>query len=180
MARLLVDGYNVIRRDPVLRRLELSDPEASRAELVRLLGHHALQSFEVVVVFDGTAPMDATRSSKFVQIRYTHPRTADAVIIAMCRPSDVVVTDDRELASATLSAGPKVWGVTKLLDKVRPVGRTGPASAGSRDKPAELPTAPLRRFKACASCMFSTRDDWIMLCEEDSALGTAKNFRTSW
>ncbi len=180
MARLLVDGYNVIRRDPTLRKLEARDPEASRAELVRLLGHHSLQSFQVILVFDGTAPTNATRSSKFVQVRYTHPRTADAVIIAMCQPSDVVVTDDRELASATLSAGPKVWGVTKLLGRLRAAGRTGQGGSAQREKPSEPRVEALRRFDVCPTCMFYSRDDWIMLCEEDGALGGPANYRKGW
>lgn len=180
MGRLLVDGYNVIRRDPALHELESQSPILGRAALLRLLNHGALSRYEVWAVFDGTPPAGERLSPGRVKVLHSRSQTADSLIAHVCSSQDVVVTDDLGLAAETLRAGPQVWSVRKLIEKVRPVAvrRRGPAS--SAEKPL-VPRPPrLRGFDVCPRCMFSDRDDWIMLCEEDSNLRRPKNFREGW
>jgi hypothetical protein len=180
VARLLVDGYNVIRRDPILRELERQDPLASRAELLRLLHHSSLRGYTVTVVFDGVAPAGDRPWAGGVRVIHSREQTADALIAHLCGPRDVVVTDDRTLAADTLPAGPRIWSVAKLLEMVRPRGRGRPGVQPAEEQ-ARTPSYPrLRRFDACRRCLFSGRDDWIMLCEEDSELGRPRNFRERW
>lgn len=180
MGRLLVDGYNVIRRDRALRELERRNPVAGREELLRLLAHGALHCYEVVVVFDG-APPDGSpvpRGGR-IHVRHSYDETADSVIAVLCRAGDTVVTDDRGLAADTLDAGPEVWSVAKLLETVRPMRKKSIPPASSPE-PAGMSYPRLRRFDVCPRCMFAERDDWVMLCEEDSLLGKPRNFREGW
>jgi predicted RNA-binding protein with PIN domain len=179
MARLLVDALNVIRRDSSLRELERIDPIGARMELVRLLGHHTLRRYEIVLVFDGKPAQNELLSARNIRAYYSWDQTADDLIASMCGLRDVVVTDDRRLVADTLDAGPKVWSTTKLLETVRPRRRPASAPATPIAKPT-LEPSPLRRFEACSRCLFARRDDWLMLCEEDSALGQPQNFRERW
>lgn len=179
MPRLLVDALNVIRRDSALRELEQRDPIGVRTELVRLLGHHTLRRYEIVVVFDGVPTPDEQLAARNVRAYYSWDETADDLIAIMCGSGDVVVTDDRRLVADTLQAGPLVWTTTKLLEAVRPRRRPTTAPDTPIAKPAPEPS-PLRRFEACSRCLFARRDDWLMLCEEDRALGQPRNFRESW
>lgn len=176
MDTLYVDGYNVIRRDPALHKLELRDQPAARAELVRLLNHSSLNRYRVVIVFDGPPPTYERLVRGRVGVVYSRARTADEVIVQGCTARDVVVTDDAGLAYETLRDGPLIWSVETLLRKVRPARppRTGIPQA---DKPAAV---SLRRFDVCKRCKFYDRDDWILLCEEDSLAGRPKNFREAW
>ena len=61
---------------------------------------------------------------------------------------------------------------------------TGGGRGARRELPAEdtpaLRYPRLRRFDVCPRCLFRERDDWVMLCEEDSALGRPRNFRERW
>ncbi len=181
MGRLLVDGYNVIRRDPPMRELEERDPAAARTELLRLLEHHSLRRYQVVVVFDGLAPAGPPPRAGRVRIRFSHAETADALIARMCTSSDVVVTDDRGLAADTLQKGPAVWSVARLTEMVRPARRARHRQPDRAEPPPVRMQYPrLRRFDLCPRCIFAERDDWVMLCEEDSLLGRPRNFREEW
>lgn len=183
MGRLLVDGYNVIRRDPVLRELEQRDPLAARADLLRLLNHHSLNPWEVLVIFDGAPPLGERPVVSRARVIHSRGESADVLIVSLCGPHDVVVTDDQGLRASTLLAGPQVWSVEKLLRRVSPAARRVQRRLGqSAEEPARpAPPAPgLRTFAVCPRCKFYDRDDWIMLCEEDGALGRPRNFREEW
>ncbi|MBA2364229.1 MAG: NYN domain-containing protein [Chloroflexia bacterium] len=179
MALLLVDALNVIRRDSALRELEQRDPSSARTELVRLLGHHSLRRYKIALVFDGAPTPNERLSAGHIQAYYSWDQTADDLIARMCGSGDIVVTDDRRLVADTLQAGPMIWNTAKLLEAVRP-RRRHPRTAGTLTaKPAPEATL-LRRFEVCPQCLFARRDDWLMLCEEDSALGKPRNFRDRW
>lgn len=179
MGRLLVDGYNVIRRDAALRALEGQNPSYARCELVGMLGHHSLSRYDVVVVFDGVAPAGERLTPGQVKVLHSRAQTADALIANISNAHDVVVTDDRGLVADTLEAGPRVWRVSKLLDLVRPAGRQR-RRMPVPEKPGPPRTVKLRSFGVCSRCKFYDRDDWIMLCEEDSLNGAPTNFREQW
>ena len=180
MGRLIIDGYNVIRTDPELRALEDRNPLAARAELARLLAHHSLAAYDVLLVFDGVPPLGEPPKRGRVRLLYGRDRSADALIAEVARASDVVVTNDRALAAATLEGGPLVWGVERLLGKVRPADRRAKGREPRREERPTPRVRGLRRFDACPRCLFYKRDDWLMLCEEDAALGAPQNFREGW
>ncbi|MBI2206195.1 MAG: NYN domain-containing protein [Candidatus Rokubacteria bacterium] len=78
----LVDGYNVIRREPDLAGAEERGLQAGRAALLRLVGDAARRSGErFTVVFDG-APVGAPAGSAGqVEIVFSRPpQKADDVL----------------------------------------------------------------------------------------------------
>lgn len=180
MGRLLVDGYNVIRTDPALSAVERRDPPAARAELARLLAHHSLAPYDVLLVFDGVPPQGEPPKRGRVRLLYGRERSADAVIAEIGGAGDVVVTNDRALAAATLDGGPLVWSVERLLGMVRRGVRRVKRRQPRREERPTPRVRGLRRFDVCPRCLFYTRDDWLMLCEEDGALGGPRNFREGW
>jgi predicted RNA-binding protein with PIN domain len=120
MRHIIVDGYNVIRRDPALNAL-INGPHglerAREALLTRLGGSPRLAKDELTVVFD--AANVAGRSSESVERRSARLRIvysasgeiADAVIkrlaeqmLARREPGLVVVTDDNDIKLAVAEA----------------------------------------------------------------------------
>lgn len=106
----LVDGYNVIRREPDLAGAEERGLQAGRAALLRLVGDAARRSGErFTVVFDG-APVGAPAGSAGqVEIVFSRPpQKADDVLRTLAqrwREAAVVVTSDRMVQDAARRAG---------------------------------------------------------------------------
>ncbi|MHB1415075.1 MAG: NYN domain-containing protein [Chloroflexota bacterium] len=114
MPRLtIVDGYNVIRRDPALSRLERQSLETAREALVRRLATDArLRKDEVTVVFDGgKGGLAFEHSERRGGVRLIFSRfgeTADEVIkrLVNAASGDVrVISNDRELRDHTARQG---------------------------------------------------------------------------
>lgn len=111
---IVVDGYNVIRRLPELRRQEAQGLEAGRDALVRMLaayrrarGHH-----RITVVFDGAAHpvgLGGTGRVAGIDVRYSRAgETADAVILRLARQGGagaLVVSSDRSVAQGAAACG---------------------------------------------------------------------------
>jgi predicted RNA-binding protein with PIN domain len=128
MKRLvLVDGYNLIRNDPMLAAIEARSLEAGRRALVsRMLTSFDHLSNDITVVFDGAnAPSPAPASERLGQVRVVYSRqgeTADTVILRMIaaepagRPL-LVLSDDNELRTAAQRHGGIVGGAA---DRARP------------------------------------------------------------
>jgi len=103
----LLDGYNVIRRDPELSALDRGSLEEGRNALLRLVAHAAGGSADdFIVVFDGvratatTAPPGGRR----VRVIFSRPPDkADDVLARLARqhgPGATVVTSDRTVQDA--------------------------------------------------------------------------------
>ncbi|PZR97786.1 MAG: hypothetical protein DLM69_09370 [Candidatus Chloroheliales bacterium] len=120
MRHIIVDGYNVIRRDPILNAL-ISGPQglerAREALLTRLAGSPRLAKDQLTVVFD--AADIAGRSSDSIERRNPRLRIvfsasgeiADAVIkrlaeqaLARHEPGLVVITEDSDIRLAVAEA----------------------------------------------------------------------------
>jgi predicted RNA-binding protein with PIN domain len=118
--RWLIDGYNVIRRDPDLRGREAESLEAGRAALLRLVANLARRSGdEFVVVFDG-APVAAPPSSGGrVRVLFSRrPESADEVLgrlAAQWREGAVVVSSDRTVQGAARRAGATALEAERFL-----------------------------------------------------------------
>ena len=124
--RIIIDGYNLIRRIPELRALERDDLEAGRDGLVSELStYRAGKGHRITVVFDGTGSVHLGGGSEKVAgiaVRYSpRGRTADSVIKEMCRGSeaDLVVTGDREITDVARKAGVTVVSPDLFWDKVQ-------------------------------------------------------------
>lgn len=108
--RWLIDGYNVIRRDPDLRGREAESLEAGRAALIHLVARQARESREdFTLVFDGARVTGGAPSAGRVQVLFSRPpRTADDELIRLARQHGagaVVVSSDRKIQDAARRSG---------------------------------------------------------------------------
>jgi predicted RNA-binding protein with PIN domain len=111
--RWLIDGYNVIRRDPDLRAREAESLESGRTALMRLVAGAARASGDpFVVVFDGarrTGGTPAGAPGAQVQAIFSRPpESADDVLVRLAgqwREGAIVVSADRTVHSAARRAG---------------------------------------------------------------------------
>jgi predicted RNA-binding protein with PIN domain len=129
---ILVDGYNVIRRDPGLARFERASLEQARDVLVACLNASpAFRGDEIICVFDGANSAEAgvygPRGFQRGRVRivFSAPgESADTVLkrFAANLPSEVVVvTADNEVRAAVQAAGADVTNLA-------------PRSAGTRSR----------------------------------------------
>jgi predicted RNA-binding protein with PIN domain len=108
--RWLIDGYNVIRRDPDLRAHEAESLQAGRSALLALLARVAARlSDDFTVVFDGARRTGGVPSAGRVQVVFSRPpETADDVLrrlAAALREGAIVVTSDRAVRDSARRAG---------------------------------------------------------------------------
>lgn len=133
---LVIDGYNLIRQTPELRRYDKEDLEQGRKMLLKeLLTYQRLKKHALTVVFDGWMEGHFSEShAKIGGITVVFSRrgeTADAVIkrlVAQEKGDAVVVTSDRDLAYACSKAGceviPSLEFAAKMED-ARSLGEKG-------------------------------------------------------
>jgi predicted RNA-binding protein with PIN domain len=122
--RWLIDGYNVIRRDPDLAQHEAHTLEDGRAALLRLVAGAARASGDpFTVVFDG-ARRGAAAGGGQVQVTFSRPpETADDVLRRLAgelRSGAVVVSSDRAVRDAAARAGAAVVTAEQFLDALDP------------------------------------------------------------
>ncbi|NOY87577.1 MAG: NYN domain-containing protein [Deltaproteobacteria bacterium] len=110
--RILIDGYNIIRRIPELSALDRADMEEGRDYLIgELSRYRSGKGHGIVVVFDGAGSYhlgDRGSRVKGITVIYSRQgRSADDVIAALCREgkADLLVTADRELCQRAERAG---------------------------------------------------------------------------
>lgn len=130
--RIVVDGYNLIRRSPELSILDRQDLELGREGLLKLLTpYQRLKGHRITVVFDGREGGPPLRHQEMrgglTVIFSRRGESADEVIKQLSGPGTVVVTSDRELQSASLRAGAVALGAeafwVKLLEAVYRLGK---------------------------------------------------------
>lgn len=119
--RWLIDGYNVIRRDPDLRARETDGLQAGRAALLAVLARVAARIPDTfTVVFDGARRHDDSTVAGRVQVQFSRPpETADDVLRRLAgslREGAVVVTSDRAVQDTARRAGAVVVGAEAFLD----------------------------------------------------------------
>lgn len=98
----LIDGYNLIKRNPQLAAKRLED---GRQALISYIEHNELQGSrrnEVTVVFDGKPGMYGHPATSYVRVVFTEYETADDLIKFQVqetknRKSLIIVTDDKQL-----------------------------------------------------------------------------------
>ena len=121
--RWLIDGYNVIRRDPELAGIDRRSLEEGRDALLRLLARVAhVSPDEFVVVFDGVRSAAVSPSAGRVRVIFSRPpEKADDVLVRLARQGGAgatVVTSDRMVQTATHRAHAAVVGAEAFLDRV--------------------------------------------------------------
>src|SRR5438128_11384668 len=119
--RWLIDGYNVIRRDPELRAREAESLEAGRRALLHLIARarRGLQD-ELTVVFDGARiAAGATKAGRIRVVFSRPPLTADDELMRLARQlrsGAVVVTSDRKIQDTARRAGSAVLTAEQFLE----------------------------------------------------------------
>lgn len=105
--RWLVDGYNVIRREPGLSAREQVSLQAGRDALCRMLAAAArVSGDQFTVVFDGTRGGGAAASGRGVRVLFSRaPERADHVIARLAGAGVAVVSSDGEVRRAADRAG---------------------------------------------------------------------------
>ncbi len=130
--RIVVDGYNLIRRSPQLSILDREGLELGREGLLKLLiPYQRLKGHRITVVFDGREggfPLRHQETRGGLTVIFSRRgEPADEVIRQLSGPGTVVVTSDRELQSASLRAGAVALGAeafwAKLLEAVSRLGK---------------------------------------------------------
>ena len=146
----LIDGYNVIRRDPALASRERVSLEAGRDALCRLLGTVARASGDrFTVVFDG-AGSGGSGGGGAVRMFFSSAReSADRVLARMAQRGGAVVSNDRDVRRAAARAGALAISADGFLARLDGVAeapdRTGaPADRAPymKDEEAEAPAGP--------------------------------------
>jgi predicted RNA-binding protein with PIN domain len=128
---VLVDGYNVIRRDPALARLEAISLERARDTLLTALNQSPqFRHDEVTVVFDGANSAEAgvwgarTFRRGRVRVVFSPPgESADSVLARLAAQAPrgtLVVTDDREVRGAVSRSGVDSANMTRRAQPQAP------------------------------------------------------------
>lgn len=119
--RWLLDGYNVIRRDPQMRSREaarLADGRAALLQLVAAVAQRCGDDF--TIVFDGARLAGGEPVGGRVQVVFSRPpQNADQVLIRLAtqlRDAAIVVSSDRTVRDAARRAGAAVVSADEFLD----------------------------------------------------------------
>jgi len=102
--KILIDGYNLLYKDGVLKNQAERSLEEAREQLLAAVAAYRTGDTEIVVVFDGRGGEGRRRASasRGVQVRFSrYPQTADQLILEIIerekrRRSLTVVTSDRK------------------------------------------------------------------------------------
>jgi predicted RNA-binding protein with PIN domain len=137
----LVDGYNVIRRDPALASRERVSLEAGRDALCRLLADVGRVSGErFTVVFDGAGRGGAGggKGGGAVRVLFSSAReSADRVLARMAARGGAVVSNDREVRRAAARAGAIAVSADEFLARLD--GLAAGAAPGPAPSSTDLP-----------------------------------------
>ncbi|MFQ5916056.1 MAG: NYN domain-containing protein [Nitrospinota bacterium] len=118
--RWLVDGYNVIRREPGLSAREQVSLQAGRYALCRMLTAAARASGDqFTVVFDGTRGGGTVSSSGGIRVLFSKaPERADQVLARLAGAGVAVVSNDRDVRRAADRAGAVAVTTDEFLTRV--------------------------------------------------------------
>ena len=143
--RWLVDGYNVIRRDPELKAREAESLEAGRRALLHLIaGARGAPQDEFTVVFDGARLSGGTPTPGRIRVVFSRPPlTADDELMRLARQlrnGAVVVSSDRKVQDAARRAGSAVLTAEQFLEALEvPESSSGAVTPESKDDSDEEP-----------------------------------------
>ncbi|MBX5451246.1 NYN domain-containing protein [Thermogemmatispora sp.] len=110
---ILVDGYNVIRRNPQFRAALSRSLESAREQLITQLVHRYRHTpYHVTVVFDGTGKYEQHLYERRIHIIYSrHGEKADQVIARLAREARAsghevqLFSDDSEVRQSVTRQG---------------------------------------------------------------------------
>ena len=117
----LIDGYNLIRRDPALASREAESLEAGRVALCRVLAQAARGSGDrFTVVFDGRGAGGGGIGAAGVSVVFSSAReSADRVLGRLASGGGAVVSNDREVRQAAKRAGAIAVSADEFLARMK-------------------------------------------------------------
>jgi predicted RNA-binding protein with PIN domain len=149
--RWLIDGYNVIRRDPDLRAREGESLEAGRAALLALVARVARDlSDGFTVVFDGARRTGGEPGAGRVQVIFSRPpASADDELRKLAttlREGAVVVSSDRAVRNSARRSGAVTVSAEEFLDAIEsPSSESDEDVDDEDDEPRRGPSHRLSR-----------------------------------
>jgi predicted RNA-binding protein with PIN domain len=119
---ILVDGYNVIKRDAGFQTLSVKSLTAARQLLIdQLASRYRHTPHQVIVVFDGEGVSERSTQDRRVRIIYSRSgETADSVIARLAASSRAagreveLYSDDSEVIQSVSRQGGKVGSTSQL------------------------------------------------------------------
>ncbi len=123
---ILLDGYNIIKRDPSFQSARQRGLEAARhALIIQLINRYRHTPHRVTVVFDGDAPQEQTTHQQRIRIIFSRAgESADSVIArvaaqARAEGRDVeMFSDDMEVQHSVKSVGGKAQSAAYLTSQL--------------------------------------------------------------
>ncbi len=161
--RWLIDGYNLIRRDPDLRAREEESLEAGRDALVRLVARTSRESRDdFTIVFDGARVRGGSPSGGRVQVLFSRPpRTADDELMRLARQHGagaIVVTSDRKIQDAARRANCPVLTAEQFLQRSTAESEPRPETKDEEeDQPREKRGNPRKLSKEARAAQRALR-----------------------
>jgi len=142
--RWLLDGYNIIRRDPEMRSREAARLADGRTALLHLVAAVAQRcSDDFTVVFDGARIAGGEPVGGRVQVIFSRPpQNADQVLVRLAtqlRDAGIVVSSDRTVRDAARRAGAAVVSADEFLDAA---GATEPDPQAEKENEDDEDAAP--------------------------------------
>lgn len=124
--RIVIDGYNLIRRIPELKEIDRTDLQEGRTVLLEMLAtYRSGKGHRIMVVFDGADAVHLGGSREKIRgitVRFS-PRgiSADSVILDAIRKkeADVLVSADRVLTEAASRDGVTAVSPELFWDRVQ-------------------------------------------------------------
>ncbi len=118
--RIIIDGYNVIRRTPALANAERRSLHSGREALIlQLAARYGGNAASITLVFDGAGATEARETRYNMTIIYTpHGTIADDRITSLAREETsrgnmvIVATDDQAIRKAMEALAPRAKHVS--------------------------------------------------------------------
>lgn len=145
MEKILIDGYNLLHKDPALQKMARHSLEQARETLLDQLAAYRSGDMLIQVIFDGRESAGtAARRRAGVDVRFSRPpRSADETILEIIaaaprRSSLLVVTSDvKDIGRAARAEGAR-WISSEAFLRRLHVSR-GPKARGNKIGEGEKP-----------------------------------------
>lgn len=120
---VLVDGYNVIKKNPMFRAMEIKNLANARASLIRQLQNRFSRTeHRVIVVFDGNGDKEQISHEDHIRIVFSrYGEAADSVITRLAAQARLagreveMYSDDGEVKQAVIEQG----GIARTTEQLR-------------------------------------------------------------
>jgi hypothetical protein len=155
---IIIDGYNLIRQSPRLKRLDHQDIQLGRQTLLEELARYKKRKrHRITVVFDGAnapvfnQPQDRVKG---IDIQFSRVgESADTIIKRMAareKEKALIVSSDRDIVVFAMSQGAAVISSPHFDEKITQTASTPDDSSLSRDgnswNPSTKKKGPSRRL----------------------------------